>query len=234
MYNIALVDDDQRILQIVQYKVKSIFNSVGIDPTITCFNNPQKLHMDTYYDVLFLYIEMPSLNGIELAQNYLQNHNDTTIIFITNKYDLVFNAFSVHPFDFVKKENLETGLIQPIKHLISKLNRDNRVISLQDKNGLTTIKCKKILYCESYGHICYIHTTDRVIKTNKYKLSNIESIINCEDFYMINQSYLVHWKYVINIENKSTTLEDGTVLPISKRRFKDSLASYKKYTFRNI
>ena len=51
---------------------------------------------------------------------------------------------------------------------------------------------------------------------------------------MINQSYLVHWKYVINIENKSTTLEDGTVLPISKRRFKDSLASYKKYTFRNI
>ena len=214
MYNIALIDDDQRILQIVQYKVKSIFNSVGIDPTITCFNNPQKLHMDTYYDVLFLDID--------------------TIIFITNKYDLVFNAFSVHPFDFVKKENLETGLIQPIKHLISKLNRDNRVISLQDKNGLTTIKCKKILYCESYGHICYIHTTDRVIKTNKYKLSNIESIINCEDFYMINQSYLVHWKYVINIENKSTTLEDGTVLPISKRRFKDSLASYKKYTFRNI
>lgn len=194
MYNIALVDDDQRILQIVQYKVKSIFNSVGIDPTITCFNNPQKLHMDTYYDVLFLDIDMPSLNGIELAQNYLQNHDDTTIIFITNKYDLVFNAFSVHPFDFVKKENLETGLIQPIKHLISKLNRDNRVISLQDKNGLTTIKCKKILYCESYGHICYIHTTDRVIKTNKYKLSNIESIINCEDFYMINQSYLVHWK----------------------------------------
>jgi len=184
--------------------------------------------------VLFLDIDMPSLNGIELAQNYLQNHDDTTIIFITNKYDLVFNAFSVHPFDFVKKENLETGLIQPIKHLISKLNRDNRVISLQDKNGLTTIKCKKILYCESYGHICYIHTTDRVIKTNKYKLSNIESIINCEDFYMINQSYLVHWKYVINIENKSTTLEDGTVLPISKRRFKDSLASYKKYTFRNI
>ena len=102
MYNIALVDDDQRILQIVQYKVKSIFNSVGIDPTITCFNNPQKLHMDTYYDVLFLDIDMPSLNGIELAQNYLQNHDDTTIIFITNKYDLVFNAFSVHPFDFVK------------------------------------------------------------------------------------------------------------------------------------
>ena len=120
MYNIALIDDDQRILQIVQYKVKSIFNSVGIDPTITCFNNPQKLHMDTYYDVLFLDIDMPSLNGIELAQNYLQNHDDTTIIFITNKYDLVFNAFSVHPFDFVKKENLETGLIQPIKHLISK------------------------------------------------------------------------------------------------------------------
>ena len=63
--------------------------------------------MDTYYDVLFLDIDMPSLNGIELAQNYLQNHDDTTIIFITNKYDLVFNAFSVHPLISLKKKILK-------------------------------------------------------------------------------------------------------------------------------
>ena len=76
-----------------------------------------------------------------------------------------------------------------------------------------------------------LHTTDRVIKTNKYKLSNIESIINCEDFLYDQPVLLSSLEIVINIENKSTTLEDGTVLPISKRRFKDSLASYKKYTF---
>ena len=70
MYNIALVDDDQRILQIVQYKVKSIFNSVGIDPTITCFNNPQKLHMDTYYDCL-LYTSQSYDLHFSLSKPYL-------------------------------------------------------------------------------------------------------------------------------------------------------------------
>ena len=34
MYNIALIDDDQRILQIVQYKVKSIFNKNGMEVCI--------------------------------------------------------------------------------------------------------------------------------------------------------------------------------------------------------
>ncbi|MFQ9889312.1 MAG: hypothetical protein ACLRWM_01835 [Streptococcus sp.] len=62
MYNIALVDDIKEFYKLFNIKVKSIFNSVGIDSTITCFNNPQKLHMDTYYDVLFLDIDMPSLN----------------------------------------------------------------------------------------------------------------------------------------------------------------------------
>ena len=50
--------------------------------------------MDTYYDVLFLDIDMPSLNGIELAQNYLQNHDDTTYLFsLLINYDLVFKCF---------------------------------------------------------------------------------------------------------------------------------------------
>lgn len=107
MYNIALVDDDQRILQIVQYKVKSIFNSVGIDPTITCFNNPQKLHMDTYYDVLFLDIDMPSLNGIELAQNYLQNHDDTTIFSLLINMILFLMLLVFIPLISLKKKILK-------------------------------------------------------------------------------------------------------------------------------
>ena len=45
--------------------------------------------MNKYYDILFLDIDMPSIDGINLAQTYLQKHNNTIIIFITNKYDLL-------------------------------------------------------------------------------------------------------------------------------------------------
>ena len=91
MYNIALVDDDQRILQIVQYKVKSIFNSVGIDPTITCFNNPQKLHMDTYYDVLFLDIDMPEKDGFSVAEELSKMPAKPLIIFLLLLFSLLIN-----------------------------------------------------------------------------------------------------------------------------------------------
>lgn len=234
MYNIAIVDDVKIELETIYAKIKTLFSEAGINPRITCFSDPNNLDMNIYYDILFLDIDMPELNGIELAENYLEKYSDTFIIFITNKYDLVFNAFSVHPFDFIKKENLETGLIQPIRHLIIKLSKINHVISLQDKSGIININCKDIIYCESYGHNCLIHTTNGIIETNKYKLSNIESIINSEDFYMINQSYLVHWKYIVRTENKNVIFENGTSLKISKRRLRQSLLAYQKYTMRNI
>lgn len=234
MYSIAIVDDVRDELEIIYTKVKTIFEENGITPRITCFNNPCLLDTDTYYDILFLDIDMPVLNGIDLAENYLERYSDTFIIFITNKYDLVFNAFSVHPFDFIKKENLETGLIQPIRHLIIKLGKINHVISVQAKNSIVNINCKDIIYCESYGHDCLIHTTKGTIETNKYKLSNIESIINSKDFCRINQSYLVHWKYALRIEDKKVIFEDGNTLQISKRKLKQSLVSYQKYTMRNI
>ncbi|WP_279001488.1 LytR/AlgR family response regulator transcription factor [Thomasclavelia cocleata] len=234
MYNVAIIDDETEILEIIYNKIKHIFNNEGITPIFTCLNNPQQLEMNKYYDILFLDIDMPSIDGINLAQTYLQKHNNTIIIFITNKYDLVFNAFSVHPYDFIKKEDLDVGLIQPIKHLISKLNKENKIISIRDKNNIININCKDIVYCESYGHKCYIHTINNTIETTKYKLSNIESIINSPDFYMINQSYLVHWKYVTQIENKNVIIKNKTNLLISKRRLKESLASYQKYIMRNL
>lgn len=51
---------------------------------------------------------------------------------------------------------------------------------------------------------------------------------------MINQSYLVHWKYVTQIENKNVIIKNKTNLLISKRRLKESLASYQKYIMRNL
>lgn len=112
---------------------------------------------------------MPNLSDIDLAQKYVEKNQETFVIFITNNYDLVFNAFSVHPFDFIKKENLDVGLTQTIKHLINKLNK---IITLHDKSNIINLKCKDIIFCESYGHRCYIHTTKgiiiQIIKYRKY------------------------------------------------------------------
>lgn len=70
MYNIALVDDDQRILQIVHYKSKKYFNSVGIDLNmyfvLIILKNFIWIHI---MDVLFLDIDIQvSLSQTELAQ----------------------------------------------------------------------------------------------------------------------------------------------------------------------
>lgn len=53
MYNIAIIDDETEILEIIYNKIKHIFNNEGITLIFTCLNNPQQLEMNKYYDILF-------------------------------------------------------------------------------------------------------------------------------------------------------------------------------------
>ena len=54
-------------------------------------------------------------------------------------------------------------------------------------------------------------------------------MLNSKDFHLINQSYLINWHFVYQIKNKDVFLTNGTILHISRRKYKQAIASYQKY-----
>ena len=121
-----------------------------------------------------------------------------------------------------------------LKNELSQLKQPNNFILIQDKSNLTYIESNQIIFCQSYGHKCFIHTSTDTITTNKYKLSDLKQIIDSPNFSLINQSYLINWKYVIKIENKHAVLINNTRILISKRRLKESLLAYRNYLLNNL
>ena len=50
-----------------------------------------------------------------------------------------------------------------------------------------------------------------------------------KDFLRIHKSFLVNMQYIRRIEMKEVTMQDGTVLPVSKTRYSASRDKYFRY-----
>lgn len=57
------------------------------------------LSQKKYFDIIFLDIEMPGINGLECAEKIREHSLDTMIIFVTNHDQYVRAAFSVEAFE---------------------------------------------------------------------------------------------------------------------------------------
>ena len=62
------------------------------------------------YQVVFLDICMEGTNGIETAQRLRAADPDLLIVFVTSSPEYVWDAFPVHPFDYLLKPYKEESL----------------------------------------------------------------------------------------------------------------------------
>ncbi|MCM1193508.1 MAG: response regulator [Butyrivibrio sp.] len=62
------------------------------------------------FDLLFLDIEMPGMNGFELAEKLCRECPGTYLVFVSAYENLVFNVFEYDSIWFVRKGNLEEEL----------------------------------------------------------------------------------------------------------------------------
>ena len=220
MYKIAIITNDSITVKKITTKILKAFNNHSVDPKITTYNDIQPLNLNTYYDMLII----DNYRNITFAKKYRQKHLNTHIIFIANNHDFLY----IQPINEIKQNHLQSDCYPIINHLTHKTNHHNNVLLIQTKSDLITIKHNQIIYCQSQGHTSYIYTTKTTV-TTRYKLSQLETMLNSKDFHLINQSYLINWHFVYQIKNKDVFLTNGTILHISRRKYKQAIASYQKY-----
>ena len=105
MYTIAIVDDEKSLRkQILEY-IKQYGNEKNIQFKVEEFQNGQEIKEveSGIFDIIFLDIDMPKVNGMEAAK-YVREHNkDVVIVFITNLQQYAIAGYSVGALDYVLK-----------------------------------------------------------------------------------------------------------------------------------
>ena len=115
---ILLVDDEQ--LQLL--RLENACKKVLPDVEFFSYTNPVKAfeeNKDNNIDLAFLDIEMPGINGIQLAKKLKKNNPKIKVIFVTAYNEYALDAYKVHASGYITKPVNENKIQEEINELSS-------------------------------------------------------------------------------------------------------------------
>ncbi|TKB98650.1 LytR/AlgR family response regulator transcription factor [Pedobacter cryophilus] len=220
MFNCFIVDDEPASLEIISdyisetphlFLQKATTNPRDILPLITAPGKNQ---------ITFLDIDMPGINGLELA-SLIQGH--TAVIFITSYPNYAIQAFEKDAYDYLLKPISYARFLQAVIKVKSRLQTaktnyvelDNQYFLIKgNKQGeIIKIYYQDLLYIESLHNYVSLHTLQ-----GKYiayfTLKELEYKLNKENFVKIHKSYLINIDKMSTFQYHEVQMENGAKLPV--------------------
>lgn len=228
----AIAEDEAPIRSYLTLHIIEAFHQNGYQTSCAEFPDSASLLASILagdsYDILFLDIEMPGMNGIALSSKLRELGIETLIVFISNKSELVFQSFEVRPFRFVRKNHFLEELAPLTRDLIRELERNEDVTITVEEEKSTAVysfSCNEIQYIEVNGKYCKVVTT-RGISSLRQTLSLFENKLAHQGFIKPHRSYLVNYRYISRIEKSQIVLENGVTLPLSRNRIAETRTQF--------
>ncbi|MBR5286856.1 MAG: response regulator transcription factor [Clostridia bacterium] len=209
----------------LEYKIE---DSVG--------NGEQLLRrMDTRpLDVVFLDIDMPEMNGFELAKQIISKNKDVLIIFVSGYDHFVYQVFEFFPFSYLRKSHILDELPLVLKRISDKFDCDNRTITVQSVSGKVKLDTRDIIYIRSDGNYYIIHTNKGTLKC-RGTLNEVEELFVNFDFYRIHSAYLVNLNHIQKVDQYNVTVSnERQPIPIAQRRLSGFRNAYSEFTIRSF
>lgn len=185
-------------------------------------------------DVLFLDINMPGANGLQLADALKRLKFPPLIIFVTAYSEHAAKAFDVNAIDYLLKP-VETDRLQKaltkVKHYLSSSSQGQQVdrIPVEKSGKKLLISTEKIHFIMAKDDYSYLHAeTDRYLST--VSLAQLEARLEPYGFFRVHRRYLVNLSCIEEVAPVSggtlllTLKGESESIPVSRRR----VASLKK------
>ncbi len=234
MIRIAIVDDDEIILnQVYQMVVKLFPENVKIDKFTRSSDFLENEEINKH-DVIFLDIDMPKINGFELAGYLNVINSDIKIIFVSNLEHLVFQSFKFKPFRFVRKSKIQNDITSAINDYQSEMRKVSDISYFQTAELKISILTSDIMYFESMGHEIYVQTINDKIKLkrdhiNEITMKTLTIKYTQKGFIRIHKSFLVNYKYIYKINRKDIVLKDGSNISINPHKMNEIKNTYQNF-----
>ena len=236
MINIALIDDNLNDLNTLKSFIDKYTESDELDShievNITTYNDPTLfLNKNNFkYDLIFLDIEMPKINGISLAKRIREKDSNVGLVFITNMTQYAINGYEVSAIDYILKPLDYYDFALKFNKIINfvKRNISNYIYLKSVENNLIKVDVNEIIYVEIFSHYLLYHLENSEIKV-RGTISEAENNLSNYYFSRISKSFLINLKHVINIKLDNVLLTGNIELIISRLRKKDFLEAFYKY-----
>lgn len=223
-FKIAVCDDEQIICSTMYNKLQNLSKSKSVIFEIDCFTSGEELCDEikhTNYDLLFLDIELPKMNGVAVGQYIRETLKNETIqiAYISSKQEYAMELFEMRPINFLVKP-LSDEKIENVIDKFLQLNKiDTETFNFKAGHNYYKIPFSDILYFCSNGRKINIVTSNKEYEFYG-SLDNIYSEVKNKKFLFVHKSFLVNFKHINKYQYEQITMSDDKIIPVSQSRRK--------------
>lgn len=230
MVKFCIVEDDNETAQTIEIYIKKYFSHDETSVKVIRFTDARLFltNYDEGFDVIFMDIDLPGLNGMDAVRELRKKDAEVTVIFVTNLAQYAVNGYSVSAFDFIVKPIAYGSFALKLRRLSQYLaSRRKCEICVSTRHGKILVKAEEIKYVEIMRHMLTYHTGSGCVMGSG-TLKNVTDMLAGLPFALCNRCYLVNLAYVTRIVGTEVCVGDEK-LQISAPRRKEFITAFNEY-----
>ena len=179
------------------------------------------------YDLVFLDIEMPEIDGITLAHQLRSVSPDVPIIFLTSHLEYALEGYEVRALRYLTKP-IDPKKLQEVLNYVLRQQQEQRTLWIKTDLTEKKLLIRDISYMEAQNQNILICANGESFCV-RHNISDYETQLKCDGFFRIHRSYLVSLQHIKTIGKNEVVLDNGTSLPVSRsneKALKEALFEY--------
>lgn len=224
---IAMVEDQQEDLE----RLRELVAAEGRERGWTCAVEPYPsgeafLAAAGPFDLVFLDVIMGGIDGMETARRFRAGGGGAPVVFVTVEADFATDGYEVEASAFLVKP------VQP-KRLRDVLDRLARKLKLDVPVALSAgveLPAGVILSVSAADHCLKVHTASKPYFP-ALSMGEFRALLPDDGRFMeCSRGVVVNLDHIAKVEARTVLLDDGTRLPVSRRRRQalvDAMADWK-------
>lgn len=219
----AFCDDDAVMRGHMRARAEESFARCGVTLRAEEFESPAAFLAAAgqgRFSLLFLDIDMPEMDGIELGERLRALGDGVDIIYVSNLDERVYEVFSVHPWSYVRKSRFDEQIGAVAADYARALEQRAARIVLHDAQGASrAVEPEGLMYVESAGKLQKLFFPEREEPMQvRCSLMELEGQLASAGFIRVHKGFLVNYRFIRRIRSRSVELDDGRALPIGRDR----------------
>lgn len=180
------------------------------------------------FDIIFLDIQMPGIDGIEVAKRFYEAGSQAFLIFTTSYNEYIGEGYKVRAFRYLMKPVSRCDVEEAVNKIL-KIISEERILFKKNKTYYS-IPQKDILYIESAngGRGVLIHTIKSKMADSR-SMEEYDQLLSKSRFFRSHRCCYVNMEFIESYDKSSIFLKGGEQVWLSCKRHKRFVEAFDSY-----
>ena len=185
--------------------------------------------------MVFLDICMDGMNGIELARSLRGIDENLLIVFLSTSSEFAFDAFPIHPFDYLIKPYSQDKLEHVITEATRVLRLEDPKVTVRVARSVHTIPIGRVISVVARGHRVEVVIDGAETLSCTMTFTDLEKQLKqYPRFLAVNRGVLVNMDYARTLSGDSLLMLDGSSFPLRTKNRSEIISLFTHYQINRL